>query len=206
MSLLSSVQISRRDRLFMLILPALAASIVYSFFLTRKPNARIQQLSLQLRTATAARPSPEALSQLTSAQTMATQRLIQARNDLAPIRQALDQHIDTWLDRRARLQANDDLAIVWRRHHLKLLEQSQVSAKDVDATPLIQRLQQQTGMLRPGEFGPALWEVRLEGEFPGLKGALEEVCSSDLPLIPVRLDMQIKPQTSTKIWTLRLWQ
>lgn len=87
---------------------------------------------------------------------------------------------------------------------MKLLEQSQVSAKDIDATPFIQRLQQQTGVLRPREFAPVLWEVRIEGGFPGLKAA-EEVCASDLPLIPVRLDMQIKPQTSTKIWTLRLW-
>lgn len=36
MNLLSSVQISRRDRVFMLILPALAAFIIYSFFVTRK--------------------------------------------------------------------------------------------------------------------------------------------------------------------------
>lgn len=206
MNLLSSVQISRRDRAFLLILPALAALIVYSFFITRKPNARIQQLSLQLRSATAARPSPEALSQLAAAKATATQRLAQAQQDLEPIRQALDQRIDTWQDRRTRLQANDALAVLWRRHQLKLLEQSPVSAKEVDATPFIQRLQQQTGMLRSREFGPVLWEVRLEGGFPGLKAALEEVCANDLPLIPVRLDMQVMPRTSTKLWILRLWQ
>jgi len=206
MNLLSSVQISRRDRVFMLILPALAAFIVYSFFITRKPNARIHTLSLQLRSATAARPSPEALSQLAAAKATATQRLVQAQQDLEPIRQALDQRIDTWQDRRARLQANDALAVLWSRHHLKLLEQSQVSAKEVDATPFIQRLQQQTGLLRSREFGPVLWEVRLEGEFLGLKAALEEVCANDHPIIPIRLDMQVKPKTSTKTWTLRLWQ
>lgn len=144
MSNIGTIQISSRDRIFMLLLPALAAFIVYSYVITKKPNARIKQLTAQLQAVTAARPSNETLSQQRAAKESAQQRVTQAKRELEPIRQALNKQMDTWQDRRARLQANDDLAVLWRRHNLTLLEQSNVSTNEVGVTPLIERLQQQT--------------------------------------------------------------
>ncbi len=206
MSNLGSIQISSRDRSFLLVLPALILFIVYAYVLTKKPNLRLKQLATQLQAAVAARPSPEVLGQQQSAKNLASQRLAQARRELEPIRMALNKQMDTWQDRSRRLQANDDLAVLWRRHDLTLLEQSNVSTNEVGVSPLIDRLQRQTRILLNREFGPVLWEVRLEGGFHGVKEALEEISSSDLPVIPVSLDMRMKPQASTKLWTVRLWQ
>lgn len=206
MSNLGSIQISSRDRSVMLVLPALIIFIVYSFVLTKKPNAKLKQLTTQLTAAQAARPSSEAIAQQQAAKASASLRLTQARRELDPIRQALNKQMDTWQDRSRRLQANDDLAVLWRRHNLTLLEQSYAATNELGVTPLIERLQRQTRTLLNREFGPVLWEVRLEGGFPGIKNALEEISSTDLPVIPVSLDMQSKPQSATKLWTVRLWQ
>ncbi len=206
MSNLGSIQVSARDRIFLLILPALAIFITYSYVLTKKPNARIKQLTVQLAAIQRARPSAEAIAQQQAAKNAATVRITQARRELDPIRQALNKQMDTWQDRSRRLQANDDLAVLWRRHDLTLIEQSAVPAGEAGVTPLVERLQQQTRTLLNREFGPVLWEVRLEGGFPGMKEALEEISSTDLPVIPVSLDMHRKPQSATKLWTVRLWQ
>ena len=206
MSNLGSIQVSARDRIFLLILPALAIFITYSYVLTKKPNARIKLLTTQLAAAQRARPSAEAVAQQQAAKNAATLRITQARRELDPIRQALNKQMDTWQDRSRRLQANDDLAVLWRRHNLTLVEQTAVSTNEAGITPLVERLQQQTRTLLNREFGPVLWEVRLEGAFPGMKEALEEISSTDLPVIPVSLDMHRKPQSATKLWTVRLWQ
>lgn len=206
MSNLGAIQISARDRIFMLVLPALIIFITYSYVLTKKPNAQIKQLTTQLTTAQRARPSTDAIAQQQAAKNAATQRVAQARRELDPIRQALNKQMDTWQDRSRRLQANDDLAVLWRRHDLTLLEQSNVSTNEASITPLVERLRQQTRTLLNREFGPVLWEVRLEGGFTGVKEALEEISSTDLPVIPVSLEMQRKPDATTKLWTVRLWQ
>lgn len=206
MSNLSSIQISSRDRFVMLVLPALAIFIFYSYVLTKKPNARLKLLTTQLAAAQAARPSNEAIAQQQAAKLSGSTRLTQTRHELEPIREALSQQMDSWQDRGRRLQANDDLAVLWRRHSLTLIEQSYASTNEVGMTPLVERLQQQTRTLLNREFGPVLWEVRLEGGFHGIRNALEEISTSDLPVIPVSLEMQNKPQTTIKLWTVRLWQ
>jgi len=206
MSNLGSIQVSARDRIFLLVLPALVIFITYSYVLTKAPNARIKKLTVELEAVQRARPSAEAIAQQQSAQKAATQRVAQARRELDPIREALNKQMDAWQDRSRRIQANDDLAVLWRQHDLTLIEQSAVPATDAGVTPLVERLQQQTRTLLNREFGPVLWEVRLEGGFPGMKDAMEEISSTDLPVIPVSLEMQRKPQSTTKIWTVRLWQ
>jgi len=206
MSNLGSIQISSRDRLFLLLLPALVVFIAYSYLITKKPNARIRQLAVQLKAVSATRPNSDQILQMQAARASALQRLSQARRELEPIRQALNKQMDAWQDRRSRLQANDDLAVLWRRHELTLIEQSTVSTNEVGLTPLVQRLQQQTRTLLNREFGPVLWEVKLAGGFHGVKSALDEIASSDLPVIPVSLDMQSQPQGASKLWTVRLWQ
>ena len=206
MSNLGSIQISQRDRIFLLVLPALILFIVYAYVLTKTPNQRLKQLTNQLQATATSRLGPEVLGQQQAAKNLAAQRVTQARRELEPVRLALNKQMDSWQDRSRRLQANDDLAVVWRRHNLTLLEQSNVSTNEVGVSPLIERLQHQTRVLLNREFGPVLWEVRLEGGFHGVKEALEEISSSDLPVIPVSLDMHTKPQASTKLWTVRLWQ
>lgn len=206
MSNLGSIQVSDRDRAIMLGLPALLILILYGYVLTKNSSVRIRQLTAQVAAAERARPGSEAIAQQIAARASITQRLEQARKELEPVRLALNRQMDAWQDRSRRLQANDDLAILWRRHDLTLLEQSVVPPTEAGLTPLIERLQQQTRTLLNREFGPSLWEVRLEGSFPGIQQALQEISSTDLPVIPVSLEMQRKPQTSTKLWTVRLWQ
>lgn len=206
MSNIGSIQVSARDRIFMLILPALAIFITYSYVVTKKPNAQLKQLATQLAAAQKSRPSNEAIAQQNAAKAAATLRVAQARRELDPIRQALNRQMDSWQDRSRRLQANDDLTVLWQRHDLTLIEQSTVSTNEVGISPLVERLQQQTKTLLNREFGPVLWEIRLEGGFLAVKEALEEISSTDLPVIPVSLEMQRKPDATTKLWTVRLWQ
>ena len=206
MSNLGTIQITPRDRVLLIVLPALALFILYSFVLTKKPNATLKALTQRVATAEKNKPSEEALAQQRAGRENVAARVAKARAELEPIRAALNKQMDTWQDRRKRLQANDDLTVLWQRHGLSLVEQGTVSTSEAGVTPLIDRLQRQTRTLLNREFGPVLWEVRLRGSFMDAKSALEEISTTDLPVIPVSMEMQSTPQNLGKLWTLRLWQ
>lgn len=203
---LGGIQVTARDRVLLVVLPALAIFILYSFVITKKANARLKQLTAQYTIAERNKPKSEAIAQQQAMRDAAASRLAQAKHELAPLRQALDKQMDTWQDRRARLVFNDELTSLWGRHHLILIEQTNVSTNDLRVTPLIERLQQQTRSLLNREFGPVLWEMKLLGGFVDMQEALDEIAHTDLPVIPVTLDMSASNQGSSKIWTVHLWQ
>ena len=200
------LNISSRDRLLALVLPAILIFIYYSLVLAKKPNVRLKLLSVQLTGTQAVRPSGETIAQHAAAKLISQTNLNNARQENQTLRQSLNRHVDNWQDRSRRLRANDDLTVLWRRHNLTLMEQSCVGTNDLKSSQLLVRLQQQTRFLLQREFEALLWEVRLEGAFPAMCQALEEISASDLPIIPLIVEMQRKPNSDHKLWTLRLWQ
>ena len=206
MNNIGGIQVTARDRVLLVVLPALTIFILYAFVFTKNSNARLKTLTTKYETAEKSRPKSESIQQQQATRDNAASRLAQTKHELAPLRQALDKQMDTWQDRRARLISNDELSTLWGRHHMILIEQTNVSTNDFRVTPLIERLQQQTRSLLNREFGPVLWEVRLLGGFVDMQSSLDEIAHTDLPVIPVTVDMRASTQGTSKLWTVHLWQ
>jgi len=197
------MKLTARDKQLVTWLPALVVIIGYFWLMASAPQARVKRLKQQISQAIEKAPRPLDLAEYEA-------KLVQLKRDLAA-GEAERAKMNTNLAKLAGALGNpnhanvaEDVAALFSRHHLVLVEQSPLAAQPGALPPALHRLAVQSQKsLGAGSAG--FWQVKLTGSFLDMAGALEELAGSDLRAIPATLSMAEGPQPSAKLWTLVLW-
>jgi hypothetical protein len=201
----TGIMVTQRDKVLLMILPAIIILTAYGWFYTKAPNQRIRKLSDQVAAARAKEPKKIELQAEEARGLQKQAELERVTKELAPIKEELERLTAAWTNSTERLVANDALAALFTKHNLVLLEQTMVT-NQVKLSPALQELTDKANKnLGPGRY-PVLWEVRLQGGFLSMLDALEDLARSDLAAIPMTLEMGDTPTQPGKSWKLRLWQ
>ena len=86
-----------------------------------------------------------------------------------------------------------------------LLDQDRLANADHLLSPTLARLVQHA-TAAVFDAGPNLWHLQLDGTYPQLLSALQEISSSDMPSVPVALSMTNAARTARIRWKLVMWQ
>lgn len=199
------ITITQRDKVLLVVLPALAVLIVYAFVFTKAPMDRIRVVAAQVEAERLKAPKELDIA-AERARAMQLERAVEkARAELQPLKEELGRLTASWTNSTERLLGNDMLSSLWSRHGLLLQEQT-VLTNVTSVTPALQQLADRArATLGHGRY-PVLWEVRLQGGFLDMLDALDELSRSDIAAVPVALEMGENPTMPGKAWKLRLWQ
>ena len=199
------ITITQRDKILLIVLPALLILIVYGWAFTKAPMARLKAVSTQIEAAVAAAPRPIDIEAEKARGKRLQRDLDKASAELQPLKEELGRLTASWTNSTERLLGNDMLSSLWSKHGLLLQEQS-VLTNETSVTPALQQLADRArATLGHGRY-PVLWEVRLQGGFLSMLDALDELSRADIAAVPVALEMAENPRMPGKAWKLRLWQ
>ena len=193
------MKLTERDRQLTILLPALALIIGYLMTIETAPAGRIKQLSQQINQARQTSPAPFEIAEYEQRATHAVQELAAVEAEAGKTRPALDV-----LRRPVTGRAAEQVAALLPRHHLALVEQSELETMPKDIAPVLQRLAAQFGTAK-GSDDPAFWRVKFVGTYGDVVAALDELAAADSRVIPANLTMADGPQPGIKTWTLVLW-
>ena len=199
------ITITRRDKVLLVVLPALFILIVYGWAFTKAPIQRLKGLDQQVQAARLRAPKPIDVEVERVRGVLLTRELEKARAELKPLREELGRLTASWTNSTDRLMGSDMLSALWSRHGLKLQEQTAQTNEAVLAPALQQLADRARTTLGPGRY-PVLWEVKLQGGFLNMLEALDELSRSDVAAVPIALEMSDTPNQSGKTWKIRLWQ
>ena len=196
---------TRRDKVLLVVLPALLILIVYAFAFTKAPLDRLRAITAQVDAARVAAPSESDIVAERARATRLSRDLERAKAELQPLKEELGRLTASWTNSTERLLGNDMLSTLWSKHGL-LLQEQLVLTNDTSVTPALQQLADRARTtLGHGRY-PVLWEVRLQGGFLNMLDALDELSRSDIAAVPVALEMSDNIRMPGKAWKLRLWQ
>ncbi len=196
---------TQRDKVLLIVLPALVILIVYGWAFTKAPMARLKALAIQVETAREKAPKQLDIEAERARAKRLQRDLDKGRAELQPLREELGRLTASWTNSTERLVGNDMLSALWSKHGL-LLQEQLVLTNETAVTPALQMLADRArATLGHGRY-PVLWEVRLQGAFLGMLDALEELSRSDIAAVPVALEMSENPRSPGKAWKIRLWQ
>jgi hypothetical protein len=199
------ITITQRDKLLLVVLPALLIVIVYAFAFTKVPMGRLRALTTQLEAEQARSPRTIDIEAEKARARRLDRDLNKARAELQPLKEELGKLTASWTNSTERLLGNDMLSGLWAKHGL-LLQEQQVLTNESAVTPALQQLADRArATLGHGRY-PVLWEVKLQGGFLSMLDALEELSRSDIAAVPVALEMGENPRLPGKAWKIRLWQ
>ncbi len=199
------ITVTRRDKILLVVLPALLILIVYAFAFTKAPLERLRAITAQVDAARAGAPSEADIVAERARATRLSRDLERAKAELQPLKEELGRLTASWTNSTERLLGNDMLSTLWSKHGL-LLQEQLVLTNDTSVTPALQQLADRArATLGHGRY-PVLWEVRLQGGFLNMLDALDELSRSDIAAVPVALEMSDNVRMSGKAWKLRLWQ
>lgn len=199
------INITRRDKVLLVVLPGLFILILYAWAFTKAPLQRVKALTSQVRVAEERAPRSVDLDAERVRGVFLARELEKAQAEIQPLREELGRLTASWTNATDRLMGNDHLSGLWSRHGLLLQEQSMLTNASA-LTPALQQLADRArATLGPARY-PVLWEVRLQGGFLSMLDALEELSRSEIAAVPVALEMTDKGNQPGKSWRLRLWQ
>lgn len=199
------ITITRRDKVLLVVLPALFIVIVYGWAFTKAPIQRLKALDAQVVAARGRAPRPIDVEAERVRGVLLGRDLEKARAELKPLREELGRLTASWTNSTDRLMGSDMLSALWSRHGLRLQEQAALTNEAILPPALQQLADRARSTLGPGRY-PVLWEVKLQGGFLDMLGALDELSRSDVAAIPVALEMFDTPNQTGKTWKIRLWQ
>lgn len=199
------ITITRRDKVLLVVLPALFIMILYGWAFTKAPIQRLKGLDQQVQMARSKAPRQIDVESERVRGILLTRELEKARAELKPLRDELGRLTSSWTNSTDRLLGSDMLSALWARHGLRLQEQASLTNESVLAPALQQLADRARSTLGPGRY-PVLWEVRLQGGFLNMLEALDELSRSDVAAVPVALEMSDTPNQPGKTWKIRLWQ
>ncbi len=199
------ITITRRDKILLVVLPALFIVIVYGWAFTKAPIQRLKALDQQVQAARGRAPRPIDVEAERVRGVLLGRDLEKARAELKPLREELGRLTASWTNSTDRLMGSDMLSALWSRHGLRLQEQAALTNEAILAPALQQLADRARSTLGPGRY-PVLWEVKLQGGFLNMLEALDELSRSDVAAVPVALEMSDTPNQPGKTWKIRLWQ
>jgi hypothetical protein len=199
------ITITRRDKVLLVIVPALFIIIVYAYAFTKAPIQRLKALNAQVEAARTKAPRKIDVEAERVRGILLTRDLEKARAELKPLREELGRLTSSWTNSTDRLMGSDMLSALWVRHGLKLQEQTALTNQAILAPALQQLADRARATLGPGRY-PVLWEVQLQGGYMNMLDALDELSRSDVAAVPVALEMSDTPNQPGKSWKIRLWQ
>jgi hypothetical protein len=199
------ITITRRDKILLVVLPALFIVIVYGWAFTKAPIQRLKALDAQVQAARGRAPRPIDVEAERVRGVLLGRDLEKARAELKPLREELGRLTASWTNSTDRLMGSDMLSALWSRHGLRLQEQAALTNEAILAPALQQLADRARSTLGPGRY-PVLWEVKLQGGFLNMLEALDELSRSDVAAVPVALEMSDTPNQPGKTWKIRLWQ
>ncbi|HTR40065.1 MAG TPA: hypothetical protein VMH87_00425 [Pseudomonadales bacterium] len=197
------MKLTDRDKQLVVWLPTLAVIIGYSWLLASAPHKRIKQLKQQISQAIEKAPRPLDLAEYQA-------KIAQANRDLAAS-EAETAKMKADLAAFAGVSTNathantaEQIAALFSRHHLTLVEQIPVSIEPGTLSPALQRVVDQSSKTL-GANSAVFWQVKLSGNYLDMAAALNDLGNSDLRSILASLNMTDGEQPGTKLWTLVLW-
>ena len=193
------MKLTARDKKLVIMLPALALVIGYSWIFTSGHNARIRQLRQQIAQARDKSPGPFDIVQYETQLAQSTRELSAVEAESLKARAAR-----TALGATSSNKAAEQVAALLPRHHLALVEQSELAAAPKEIAPVLQRMAAQFGATK-GSDDPAFWRVKFVGTYLDVVAALDELAAAEFRAIPANLTMADGPQPGIKTWTLVLW-
>ncbi len=199
------IKVTSRDKALLIALPSLAVFIGYTLAYAKPPILRLRALTTQVELTRAKVPKPNEIPEA-EARVASLQREIQlAELHVQQLRSHMSRIAVTGANNHERLVGVEDLSALWKRKGLILLEQ-----REIDEGSSIMPVPIQTLVAKAQRLGrsrlPKLWELRLKGSFLELREALEELAASEIPAIPISMEMAESIGAPVKSWTLRLWQ
>jgi len=199
------IKVTPRDKALLIALPSLAIFIGYTLAYAKPPIVRLRALMAQVEVTRAKVPKPNEIPDA-EARVASLQREIQ-RTDLniQQVRGHMSRIAVTGANNQERLVGVEELSALWKRKGLILLEQREIDEGSSILPVPLQTLVAKAQRMGPSRL-PKLWELRLTGTFLELREALEELAASEIPAIPLSMDMAESIGTPVKSWTLRLWQ
>ena len=199
------ITVTARDKLLLVVLPALLIVIVYAFAFTKTPLDRLRAITAQVEAERERAPKQLDIASEQARAKRLRRDLDKARAELQPLKEELGKLTSSWTNSTERLLGNDMLSSLWQKHGLLLQEQT-VLTNDAAVTPALQQLADRArSTLGHGRY-PVLWEVRLQGGFLNMLDALDELSRSDIAAVPVAMEMGDNARMPGKAWKLRLWQ
>lgn len=199
------ITITRRDKILLVVLPALFIVIVYGWAFTKAPIQRLKALDAQVLASRGRAPRPIDVEAERVRGVLLGRDLEKARAELKPLREELGRLTASWTNSTDRLMGSDMLSALWSRHGLRLQEQAALTNEAILAPALQQLADRARSTLGPGRY-PVLWDVKLQGGFLNMLEALDELSRSDVAAVPVALEMSDTPNQPGKTWKIRLWQ
>lgn len=187
-------------------LPAVLLLIIYFWSFTNKPMMQLRGLVKRINSTRAATPSIAEIANQESRVAQLSSQVRIAQQETEPLRAEVEQLMAPWINPARRGAASEMIAQLWGRHGMLLQEQTPLVNAEGRLSPTLARLVQHARTAALSQHGPGLWEIKLTGGYLQMLSALQEIASSDLPSVPVSLEMSNTAQRERKHWKLALWQ
>lgn len=200
------MKLTSRDVRLLMFLPAILLLIFYFWSFTAKPMLQLRGLVARINSARAKTPSDKDIANQENRVVQLYSQVKTAQQETEPLRAEVEQLMAPWINPARRGAASEVIAELWGRHSLLLQEQSPLLNAEGRLSPTLARLVQHARTAALSQHGPGLWEIKLTGGYLQMLGALQEIAASDLPSVPVSLEMANTAQRERKNWKIALWQ
>lgn len=194
-----------REKILMAVFPPLLVVGVYGYFMSKGSELTAALTDLESVRASAAPPQAVGLARENLAGKQAEKTKL--RTDKAQL-EARWAAMSAMRNRpaAARTEALQRLSRMFEQLGLHTVEESPVEGSSgVLPAGLDEALRRLSGS-QSSSASPRFWEVKFIGKYPDVQKLLDELAESDLPLIPISLNMSEAPvETDWRSWTLVVW-
>ncbi|MSU36074.1 MAG: hypothetical protein EXS36_13420 [Pedosphaera sp.] len=200
------MKLTSRDVRLLMFLPAILVLIIYFWVMTNKPMLQMRGLVKRINSTRAATPSASDIANQENRVVQLYTQFKITQQETDPLRAEVEQLMAPWINPARRGAASEVIAQLWGRHGMLLQEQTPLANAEGRLSPTLARLVQHARTAALSHHGPGLWEIKLNGGYLEMLSALQEIAASDLPSVPVSLEMSNTAQRERKHWKIALWQ
>lgn len=198
-------QLSERDKMLAMILPALVIGLVYGFFVLRGKVTELTRAQATLAKSKPPSAAEIAVKRGEVAKAAAEMQTLEAK--LAVVQKKWGYETAFCAAGTQRLERVEKLTNLMNKYHLTSLEDSAGdtgSAKDGRASPALESMMKKIAHLSDTQK-PHLRRIRFIGRFVDVHDALEELAKGPVLAIPVGLSMKTTKHAELREWTLLVW-
>jgi len=181
-------KLTPRERVIVTLLPAGFLLMGYFFFYARPANKQVAELQRQYEVLRERAPSQAALAALHGERVTLRRQLNERKG-----KQSDDDSSGLWNDPAVRARANEFLARAIVASGLVLIEERLTNDKPGEL-PAFEALKE-----------TPVWEIALVGSYAGMESLLRKLGESDLPLVPLGLEMDRQAGEGETILHWKLW-
>jgi hypothetical protein len=198
------LQRTDREKLLMMLLPAVLVAGGYSFFFMRGKLTRESQLATEVAKTRAAAPSPDqlALQEARRAQLVRETQEIDA--SLKQAHQRIQDLIGACTDPARRNQRIERLTKLLTRHDLGPITDKAEAGRDSKVPQSLEPLAQRAAELMNG-VKPHLLNLSFEGRYQDVYRVLEQLTQGEVLAIPLAVTMKSADDPERRVWSLLVW-